>query len=73
MQRYCSSPDFQSLMESMLASLVATRNDTQKRNRFTSAALGAGSSAGDQERLIAELEKQIASPRRLTTSLIRYR
>jgi hypothetical protein len=52
--------DFQSLMEGMLASLVATRNDTGKRNRFTSAVLGAGPSAEDQERLIAELEKQIA-------------
>src|SRR5882672_1414132 len=51
--------DFQSLMEGMLASLVATRNDTGKRNRFTSAVLGAGASADDQARLIADLDQQV--------------
>lgn len=51
--------DFQSLMEGMLASLVATRNDTEKRKRFTSAVLGAGASAKDQARLIADLDQQV--------------
>jgi hypothetical protein len=51
--------DFQSFMEGMLASLVATRNDTEKRNRFTSAVLGAGASAEDQARLIADLDQQV--------------
>jgi hypothetical protein len=51
--------DFQSFMESMLASLVATRNDSEKRKRFTYAVLGAGASSDDQARLIADLDQQV--------------
>jgi hypothetical protein len=51
--------DFQSLMEGLLASLVATRNDTQKLDRFVTAVLGASSSAEDRAKLITDLDRQI--------------
>ncbi len=52
--------DFQSFMESLLQSLVATRADTAKLVRFVNAVLGAGASADDREALIASLDRQIA-------------
>jgi len=52
--------DFQGLMESMLASLVATRVDDQKLNRFVNAILGASASANDRTKLIGDLGVQIS-------------
>jgi hypothetical protein len=52
--------DFQSLMESLLESLVATRADTQKLDRFAREVLGADASADGQTALIADLDRQIA-------------
>lgn len=52
--------DFQSFMEGLHASLVATRSDAQKLDRFVAAVLGAGASAEDRNRLIADLGRQAA-------------
>jgi hypothetical protein len=57
--------DFQSLMEGLLASLVETRADSQKLDRFISAVLGAAPSATDRAMLIADVDKQIAWFKRL--------
>jgi hypothetical protein len=51
--------DFQSLMEGILASLVATRADTEKLDRFVTAVLGADS-AEDRAKLITDLDREIA-------------
>jgi hypothetical protein len=67
--------DFQSLMETLLASLVATRGDAEKLDRFVSAVLGAGASAEDRTKLLADLDRQIAWYTRLAAknaSPIRY-
>ncbi len=52
--------DFQSLTESLLASLDATRTDLQKLDRFVRAILGATPSPPDRASLIADLDRQIA-------------
>lgn len=52
--------DFQSLMESLLQSLVATKSDSQKRERFVTAVLGADASAETRTKLLADLDRQIA-------------
>jgi hypothetical protein len=67
--------DFQSLMEGVLASLVATRTDTPKFDRFVTAVLGANTSAEDRAKVIADLDRQIAWFTRLESknaSPIRY-
>ena len=52
--------DFQGFMESLLESLVATRADTHKLDRFVKAVLGAGASAEGRTALLADLDRQIA-------------
>ena len=67
--------DFQGLMEGVLASLVATRANTQKLDRFVNSVLGASASAEDRGKLITDLDRQIAWFTRLeakNTSPIRY-